>query len=230
MKDYDRSPAYDRGERRPAERPSRDASDRARAESALEPGEKIVWIGRPVPKFFTDGWFAPVLFGIMWSSLSGFICGSFLWNVWFSDGSGRVTVNGRSTTFAELGAWDRWFITCFCAVFLYIGVGILLSPVWNYLARRKTFFVVTDRRAIRFFSRFKRSTKPADMDMGAVPVKCRDGLVNVWFRTKVVQRKHGSSRVPDGFKSLKPADAEAACAALRAILPETSVPPLPKTR
>ncbi|MFT5465491.1 MAG: hypothetical protein ACI8UO_000586 [Verrucomicrobiales bacterium] len=94
----------------------------AMVDRELDPGERITWMQMPVARYFTAGSIAAFVFAIPWTAFAIF------WMVMASQGS---------TIFSLFGI-----------PFVLIGIGLLLSPVWNYRAAKKTIYVITDKRAI----------------------------------------------------------------------------------
>ncbi len=115
-------------------------------EKELETGEKIVWIGMPVPKFFIPKATGTFIFGIPWTAFAIF---------WTVTASWGVFQSGNANIF--------WLFPLFGIPFIVVGIGMLLSPVFAYKKALKTVYVITDKRAITFdyiWSREIRSYPP----------------------------------------------------------------------
>jgi hypothetical protein len=97
---------------------------RERVEVELEPGECIRWIDVPIPTALSLNSACAVFFGIPWTVFA-------LW--WMSD---------------QYSAGEGKFTYLLGIPFVLIGVGMLLSPVFQYRRFSRTVYAVTDRRAI----------------------------------------------------------------------------------
>ena len=100
-------------------------------ERELQSGERIQWIGMPIPRFFTPVATGAFLFAIPWTAFAVF------WTV----GAAWATRNagGMSLAFPLFGL-----------PFILIGIAMLSSPIWAYRKSFKTVYVITNRRAITF--------------------------------------------------------------------------------
>ena len=110
---------------------------RALVEKEVESGEKIVWMEQPVPKLFSRGAIPIVLFGIPWTAFAIF---------WTAGASAGMTKS------AAPGAFK--FFSLFGLPFILIGFAMLSSPFWARRSAKRSVYVITDRRAIIFRSRF----------------------------------------------------------------------------
>lgn len=98
----------------------------------LHPGETIVWMDMPVPRYFTPASTSAFLFAIPWTAFALFwICGAAGFK--FPD----------FTTGVDL-------FPLFGIPFVLIGIGMLSSPLWAYRKATRTVYVITDKRAITF--------------------------------------------------------------------------------
>lgn len=108
----------------------------------LKPHEVIQWIGQPIPRFFT------------FQSTMGFLIGipltaHFLFLSWSATGFGSLSKQGL-TPFDVLPI-------LFYVPFIWMGVCMLLSPIWTRLMALQTVYLITDQRAISIEGE-KRST------------------------------------------------------------------------
>jgi len=121
-----------------------------RVERELEPGERIEWLGMPIPRFFTPMATAVFLFGIPWTAFALF------WTV----------AAGLGSTLLQGGLGPFTLFPLFGIPFVLIGLGMLSSPLWAYRKAGKTVYLITDRRAITFdggWSMTIRSYPPAKL-------------------------------------------------------------------
>lgn len=105
---------------------------RGLVERELDPGEKILWIDQPIPKFWNAGSIAMFLFAIPFTAFSIFWMGGVAW-ITSQDSNAPAGIN---------------FFSCFGLPFLLVGLGMLSSPIWMYRAAKKTIYAITDKRAI----------------------------------------------------------------------------------
>jgi len=98
----------------------------------LESGERISWIDMPRPAFFTPRSKAMFFFAIPWTLFAVFwICGAAGFKVPdFKEGSGLFPLFGLP--------------------FLFIGIGMLMSPLFAYYKSLKTVYAITNLRALTF--------------------------------------------------------------------------------
>lgn len=182
----------------PSLRTQREAAARARAAKVLALNETLLWCGRPVPAFgFRQNWIT-VVFGLVWSIVTAALFTQALPQTW------RGWAEGAKTLAGALGE------TAFAVPFVAIGIGLLLSPVWNWLAMAARVYAVTDQRAL-VVGRFSTSSwRPVEFtDIGRTD--WRNGLTDLWFAVRWTN--NGGPR-PAGFENLPPPEADAAMAAL----------------
>lgn len=92
-----------------------------RVDRELEPGERVVWVDRSVPRFFTVPATGAFLFSLPWLA---FAC-------WW------VGVTWFATT-REGGIGDGFqFFPLFGLPFIIIGLLMMSAPLWAYYASRK---------------------------------------------------------------------------------------------
>ena len=197
---------------------------RRRVEARMDLNERLLWAGRPL----RAGWFRGVLplffFGLAWSALVAFGVWQAVVPLWIGKGAG-----------AEAGGLGRWGETLFFVPFVVAGIGLVLSPLWAWLAARARAYAVTDRRAMVLGRVKTRSWRASEM-FGPDRADHRNGRTDLFFARMTVSggRRHGSpighnagfeprrgggSTVrAAGFRNLRPADADAAERALRTLL------------
>jgi len=104
-----------------------------RVKRALEPGEHIEWLGKPIPRYFTRIARSIYVFGIPWTAFAIF------WTIGYvrQEGSGSAVLPGLP--------------------FILIGLGILSTPIWCYRKALKTAYAITNKRAIIIYEEWTRS-------------------------------------------------------------------------
>jgi hypothetical protein len=134
---------------------------RQRIETEVEPNERLLWTGSPDPARRAAGGIPAMLFGIpftlfalFWTAMAGGF--SFM----FAGVAGQSGGPGFATPFM--------FFPLFGLIFVVVGFGLLLSPLWAYLKAQRTIYAITDRRAIvleenAFGSRSIRSFGPNEI-------------------------------------------------------------------
>lgn len=106
---------------------------RTKVERELVSGERIEWIGMPLPKFFTPAATGAFLFGIPWTAFALF------WTGGAAVGTSKAGDIGLFRMFPLFGV-----------PFILIGFGLLASPLWAYRKALGSVYVITNRRAITF--------------------------------------------------------------------------------
>ena len=194
-------PRYDRGDSRRLRDPSspppptREERARARVERRLRPGESLLWVGRPVPTWWFEGWWVAMGVGALFVALP--------LRAWFVAG-------GRGLPAPML-------------VFPAVGLMGLLSPLLHRIRSSFAVYAVTDLRAIRMLPPFSDSVRGADIEP-PYPYRAPDAQGREsWFFFKTVTRsRSGAEQIHhDGFRHLGPEDANAAGEALRRLVAAT---------
>ncbi len=101
----------------------------------LRPGERIDWVGQPIPARLARKGIAIVLFGLPFTAFALF---------WMYGASGGFS---RHSGFPDDGGFTRIF-PLFGLIPLLAGLGMLTSPYWLLRKARRTVYAVTDRRAL----------------------------------------------------------------------------------
>jgi hypothetical protein len=107
----------------------------ARVRAELRDGERLIWVGQPVPGRFARRALPFVLFGVPWTAFALFWMGMAAFMMFGAGGN-----NG-----------GFGFMACFPLFglpFVLIGFGMLSSPYWMRLQAKRTCYALTDRRAI----------------------------------------------------------------------------------
>ena len=103
------------------------------AEAVLSPGERLYWVGRPNPiRLMRNNLMRP-LFGLFWVGMVYFMFTQFS-----SFGSGFRSAPSGFMTFFQL----------LLGVFFLVGLGMIFSPLWNYVKAHFTVYALTDERAM----------------------------------------------------------------------------------
>lgn len=111
----------------------------------LEPDEKIVWCGQPIPSRFAKQSMPIFFFAVPWTAFAVFwICAaaSPLW----------AGGNQKPDSFSML-------FPLFGLPFVLIGFGMLSAPWWAYRAAFRTCYVITTKRAILFTAIMNKSVE-----------------------------------------------------------------------
>ena len=129
------------------------------AQAQLEPGERLLWHGKPDPKRGLLATIPLVLFAIPWTGFSVF---------WMAAASGLF--------FDSEPGWMSLF-ELFGVPFVLIGLGMLTSPYWLYKKAKLTVYALTNRRAMIITGRATKKVQSfAASDMGLIErTERRDG-------------------------------------------------------
>jgi hypothetical protein len=163
-----------------------------RLRSELRPGERIVWVGRPLAKLARRGSILLVVFGV---PFTGFALFWMFMAGWIAS---QTSGDGGS------GPFGLFWI---CGLpFLAVGLGMLTSPFWAARAAGRTAYAVTSERAVVLkvgvwgtmsvvsfapdrLTRIERRERP-------------DGSGDLIFEEFVERRGSGSMTVRRGFIAL----------------------------
>lgn len=127
----------------------------ARVQDELRDREQLLWVGQPRPSRIARAALPIVLFGIPWTAFSLF---------WMAGASGMLWLGGGFRGF-------DLFSICFPLFgipFVLIGFGMLTAPFWLSRSAKKSFYALTDCRAIIWQANWMgsvevRSYGPSDM-------------------------------------------------------------------
>ncbi|NLZ63897.1 MAG: hypothetical protein GX902_08820 [Lentisphaerae bacterium] len=117
----------------------RELGNKVRGE--LESGEHILWMGQPIPRFFTAASIGSFLFAIPWTAFAVF----WMWGA----------CGGKLPDLSK-GVMELLF-PLFGLPFVLIGLAMLSVPLWMYRRAFRTVYVITDRRAITFEAGWNRA-------------------------------------------------------------------------
>ena len=112
-----------------------------RIDGELSPGETLMWAGQPSPARMARQGIVPMLLGIPWTAFALF---------WTAAAGGIGLLAGGAIRSSGGGAFAAPFLLfpLFGLIFVVIGFGLLLSPLWLYLGAQRTLYAVTDKRVI----------------------------------------------------------------------------------
>ena len=161
----------------------------ARVRSELEDGEQLLWVGQPRPNRFARMTLPIVLFGLVWTAFSLFWIAVASWMVFFKAAPGVNNAGWR------IGGLFACF-PLFGIPFVLIGLGMLSTPLLLRRRAKRTFYALTDRRAIlweagAFSSVAVRSYRPATLKK-MYRRDYNDGSGNLVFEETLAVQNTGS--------------------------------------
>ena len=159
----------------------------------LRPDEKLVWSGPAIPRLWSAGTIAPVLFAIPWTAFAIF------WTV------GAATAT-RSTGGSVGGGIMSSAFRLFGVPFILIGIAMLSTPLWTRRTLRNTVYAITDRRAISasinlFGTRKVQSFEPSRLTSMQRRQRA-DGSGDLIFEEFTTRVGSGTNTVRRGFFSV----------------------------
>ena len=108
-------------------------------DAELRPGERIAWIGQPIPWRLARKSLPLVIFGIPWTAFAVF------WTLMAARPSTSGTaVEGEADALSQLFR----FFPLFGVPFILVGLALLSFPYWLSREARRTAYVITDQRAL----------------------------------------------------------------------------------
>jgi hypothetical protein len=155
----------------------------------LRPGERLIWAAQPRPGAYRRQSLGLVLFGIPWTAFAIF------WMVTAGWGASKLE-RGPFSYFALLGL-----------PFVFIGFGMLSSPLWLTRKAKRTVYAVTDQRVIVFeggvFGGIKVQTFMPDRLTSMTRNQRSDGSGDLIFEEFRERRGSGTHTVRRGFVGIK---------------------------
>lgn len=112
-------------------------------ERELYSGERVVWSQQPRPAALVRQSFTTFLFGIP------FFAFAVLWTYGAS--------GGFESSRSHKASWPPWFPFLWGGMFMVVGAGLLLSPLWAYWTALRTVYAITDQRALLIVAPWRRS-------------------------------------------------------------------------
>jgi hypothetical protein len=161
---------------------------RAMIESELQPGERIDWLGQPLPGRLAIATLPIVLFSLFWTAFSIF---------WvYKAGAKEWMAGGEFQLFPLFGI-----------PFVLIGFTMLYSPFWVMRGARRSAYVLTDRRALLFRGGWRdtvtvRSFEPARLT-DLIRTQRADGSGDLVFKRDIGSDSDGGRTYRDvGFAAI----------------------------
>jgi hypothetical protein len=157
----------------------------------LEPKEKVVWVGQPDEVAFMRRSIGSFLVGIPFFAFAVF------WT--------RGAVSSGMARAADGNAGFPWFFLLWGAMFVAVGAGMLLSPLWSWWLARHTLYAVTDRRALLIEAPGRRRIQAYSGErlLNSVRVEDKYGRGDLILERLAVAGRRGSTRIKEvGFFGL----------------------------
>lgn len=108
----------------------------------LQPGERIVWSGQPLPRAFARGSLPVAVFGLFFGGFAIF---------WMFVAGGGAWLGGAASQSSGVppvvGTAFSLFALCGLP-FLAVGAVMFTMPIWRRVIAGKIIYAITDRRAI----------------------------------------------------------------------------------
>jgi len=175
--------------------------------ACLEPGEKILWSGRPRPYVFILRGLPNLAYGVTWGVLGAF---------WYH-GAGGI---------GKYSAFEGWWkiVPLLSLPFILAGFSFFLYPIRLGALARRTWYVVTDRRIfIAEEARSPRLNDPpalrvfSEEEMAAPVLRKRfDGFYDLILTKRALANPHLRPRLDAGFFGLE--NGEQAASAVNAAM------------
>lgn len=181
-----------------------DRAIRKVAEAALHGQESLLWSGRPNPWRAAIRNLSQSFFGLLWTAFVVFMFFQF------------SSMNSRSSFSRSSTSGFTSFFQLFLGVFLLVGIGMILSPIWYYAKARRRVYALTEQRALiieRFPTQSVRSYFARDISF--IDRQGDDMQGNIIFarEARTYRRRSGYTRTymaPIGFLGIKkPREVEA---------------------
>ena len=167
-----------------------------RIDGELSPGETLLWAGQPSPSRMARQGIVPMLFGILWTAFALF---------WTAAAGGVGLLAGGAIRSSGSGAFAAPFLLfpLFGLLFVVIGFGLLLSPLWLYLGAQRTVYAITNQRVIVWSGRVfggvtVRSLSPAQLGDRA-RTEAGDGSGDLMFPRAATISTYQDTNNTDGF-------------------------------
>lgn len=163
-------------------------AEQARIRRELQPGETVMWAGRPDPDRLMRSGFLLWFFFLPWTAFA------VVWITGMS-GFGAAGLSRPQPLFALLGL-----------PFLCIGIMGLLSPLWLRMKAMRTLYVITSARALVLQGRRKVSVNawPPAALAAVTRVERPDGSGDLLFSSEVwLDRQGNRHRREQGFIAVR---------------------------
>ena len=169
-----------------------------RIDGELSPGETLLWAGQPSSSRMARQGIVPMLLGIPFTAFALFwtaAAGGFA----FLFGGAARAVSGGNGAFAA----PFLLFPLFGLIFVVVGCGLLLSPLWLFLGAQRTLYAVTSKRVIVWSGRIfggvtVRSLSPAQLGDRA-RTEAGDGTGDLIFPRAATISTYQDMDNTDGF-------------------------------
>ncbi|MGH7131478.1 MAG: hypothetical protein ACREJO_05985 [Phycisphaerales bacterium] len=108
----------------------------------LQPGERIVWSGQPLPRAFARGSLPVAVFGLFFGGFALF------WMLMAGGGAWFASAAPQSNGPPPVVGTAFSFLTLCGLPFLAVGVVMLTMPIWRRVIAGKIIYAITDKRAV----------------------------------------------------------------------------------
>ena len=142
---------------------------RSIVENELSTDETLIWVDKPIAKPITAGGIIASVFGLIFTSFSLF------WTI-------TALENSRNDYFFRQSIIDKIF-PFFGLIFLIVGIGLLLSPVWIYKNSKNTTYAITNKRCLIIVSGHTKKVSSYSKDRLTIleKVEHNDGTGDIIF-------------------------------------------------
>ena len=160
-------------------------------ERELCSGEQVVWSQQPRPGALVYKSFTTFLLGIP------FFTFAVIWTYGASGGFESSRTNKAS--------WPPWFPMLWGGMFMIVGAGLLLSPLWAYWKAVRTVYAITDQRAILIVAPWRRSIHSfvGQQLVDIHRVEDEGDRGDIVFHREARSGKHGDSYYDVGFLGIE---------------------------
>lgn len=157
----------------------------AMLDAELSKGERIDWVGRPIPGRMARAALPIAIFGIPFTAFALF---------WIAMASG-IWARGPRGVWSLFPLWGIPFVL--------MGLWMLTTPLWMYRRALRTVYAITDRRALTIevgpWGRVQvRSFEPASLSVLS-RTQSADGSGNLVFQREYRRQGRNSSFIDIGF-------------------------------
>ena len=128
-------------------------TDIRRVQSKLARGEKLVWIGRPVPSFRYSYWIVGIVVGVCLTI-------AMYRSVCFPALVGLLNGSGLDAEGQPLGTGIRLLFSVLMIPWFVVGPFFVLSPLFHYLWQQRTLYAVGDECVYIIGPFFRKRLRP----------------------------------------------------------------------
>jgi hypothetical protein len=159
---------------------------------ALEPKEAVAWLGQPSVARFMVRRLGTFFVGIPFFAFAAF------WTFMATSGFMAHGQLGKSAF--------SWFFVLWGGMFMTIGAGMLLSPLWSWWLARHTLYAITDRRALLIEAPWRRRIQSfmGERLLNLVRVEDGYGRGDIIFERLPIRGSRGRTTIQEiGFFGLE---------------------------